>query len=247
MAARMRPRDLDECLGQEHLLARGHALGDAIRRGDVGSTILWGPPGSGKTTLARLMAQYTDRAFVAFSAVTEGVPRVREIIREAEGRRAMGQGTILFCDEIHRFNKGQQDAFLPHVESGVITLIGATTENPSFELNGALLSRCRVYVLEPLAQEDLASVARRALGDDDRGLGALGLEMDGSGFGLGTRSQRFAMIVEDGAVEIPAAVQEAIDAKVPAAPKRPNRRIRPPRSHLWPLRVFASTLMFLKT
>ncbi len=178
LAARMRPRDLDECLGQEHLLARGHALGDAIRRGDVGSTILWGPPGSGKTTLARLMAQYTDRAFVGFSAVTQGVPRVREIIREAEGRRAMGQGTILFCDEIHRFNKGQQDAFLPHVESGVITLIGATTQNPSFELNGALLSRCRVYVLEPLALEHLAELARRALADGDRGLGALGLEMD---------------------------------------------------------------------
>lgn len=153
-------------------------MGDAIRRGDVGSTILWGPPGSGKTTLARLMAQYTDRAFVGFSAVTEGVPRVREIIREAEGRRAMGQGTILFCDEIHRFNKGQQDAFLPHVESGVITLIGATTENPSFELNGALLSRCRVYVLQPLAQEHLEELARRALKDGDHGLGRLDLEMD---------------------------------------------------------------------
>jgi putative ATPase len=124
------------------------------------------------------MAQYTDRAFVGFSAVTEGVPREREIIREAEGRRAMGQGTILFCDEIHRFNKGQQDAFLQHVESGVITLIGATTQNPSFELNGALLSRCRVYVLEPLGREHLAELARRALADADRGLGALGLEMD---------------------------------------------------------------------
>jgi putative ATPase len=167
--------------GQEHLLAEGHALGDAIRRGDVGSTILWGPPGSGKTTLARLMSHYTDRAFVAFSAVTEGVPRVRQIIAEAEARRATGQGTILFCDEIHRFNKGQQDAFLPHVENGVVTLIGATTENPSFELNGALLSRCRVFVLQPLDAAQVASVVREALEDGDRGLGTMDITIDDDG------------------------------------------------------------------
>ncbi len=181
LAARMRPRSLEEMRGQEHLLAEGHALGDAIRRGDVGSTILWGPPGSGKTTLARLMSHYTDRAFVAFSAVTEGVPRVRQIIAEAEARRATGQGTILFCDEIHRFNKGQQDAFLPHVENGVVTLIGATTENPSFELNGALLSRCRVFVLQPLDAAQVASVVREALEDGDRGLGTMDITIDDDG------------------------------------------------------------------
>jgi len=173
LAARIRPRALDEVVGQPHLLAPGHALGDAIRRGDVGSVILWGPPGSGKTTLARVIARHTEREFVTFSAVTEGVQRVREILREAEDRRRLGRETIFFCDEIHRFNRGQQDAFLHAVESGLITLIGATTENPSFELNAALLSRCRVYVLEPLAQPDLEALLRRALADRDRGLGAM--------------------------------------------------------------------------
>ena len=178
LAARMRPRTLEECVGQDKLLAPGRALGDAIRRGDVESSILWGPPGSGKTTIARLMAQYTDREFVEFSAVTEGVPRVRQIIGEAEQRRQMGRGTILFCDEIHRFNKAQQDAFLPHVERGTVTLIGATTENPSFELNAALLSRCRVYVLERLDAAALGQVLDRALADTDRGLGRQRLTVD---------------------------------------------------------------------
>ena len=132
LAARMRPRTLDEVAGQRHLLAPGKPLREAIEKGTVGSMVFWGPPGSGKTTIARVIAQYTDREFVAFSAVTEGVPRVREIVAEAEGRRRLGRGTILFADEIHRFNKAQQDAFLPHVEAGTITLIGATTENPSF-------------------------------------------------------------------------------------------------------------------
>jgi putative ATPase len=178
LAARMRPRTLDEMVGQGHLLAPGHALGDAIRRGDVGSIVLWGPPGSGKTTLARLIARHTDREFVAFSAVTEGVPRVREILRDAEARRALGRGTILFCDEIHRFNRAQQDAFLPAVEGGIVTLVGATTENPSFELNGALLSRVTVHVLEPLGAADLEALVRRALADREHGLGALGLTAD---------------------------------------------------------------------
>ncbi|PYO71169.1 MAG: AAA family ATPase [Gemmatimonadetes bacterium] len=160
----MRPKTLEQFLGQEHLLGPGKALGDLIRRGDVGSCIFWGPPGSGKTTLAKIIANYTDRHFEPFSAVTEGVARVREIIKEAEDRlKYQGQGTILFCDEIHRFNKAQQDAFLPWVENGIITLIGATTENPSFELTGALLSRCRVFVLEALTDAHIRTVIERAL------------------------------------------------------------------------------------
>jgi len=170
LAARMRPKNLEQFLGQEHLLGPGKALGDLIRRGDVGSCIFWGPPGSGKTTLAKIIANYTERHFEPFSAVTEGVARVREIIKEAEERlKYQGQGTILFCDEIHRFNKGQQDAFLPWVENGVITLIGATTENPSFELTGALLSRCRVFVLEPLKEEHIRTLLQRALEKEYKG------------------------------------------------------------------------------
>jgi putative ATPase len=157
------------------VLGRGTPLREAIERGSVGSLILWGPPGSGKTTLGRLVARYTDREFVPFSAVTEGVPRVREIIAEAKNRLQLGRGTILFVDEIHRFNRAQQDAFLPAVEAGTVTLIGATTENPSFELNSALLSRTRVVVLDPLAVSDIAHLLARALGDADQGLGSLGL------------------------------------------------------------------------
>jgi putative ATPase len=171
LAARMRPRTLDEFVGQSRILGPGKPLRESIERGTIGSLILWGPPGSGKTTLGHLVAHFTDREFVPFSAVTEGVPRVREIIAEAASRLEMGRGTILFVDEIHRFNRAQQDAFLPAVESGVVTLIGATTENPSFELNGALLSRARVVVLEPLSPDDIAVVLRRALQDSERGLG----------------------------------------------------------------------------
>ena len=164
LAARMRPTSLEDFLGQEHLLGPGKALGELIRRGDVGSCIFWGPPGSGKTTLARLVANYTARQFEPFSAVTEGVARVREIIQQAEERlRYEGRGTILFCDEIHRFNRAQQDAFLPWVENGIITLIGATTENPSFELTAPLLSRCRVFVFEPLKDEHIRMVIERAI------------------------------------------------------------------------------------
>jgi len=170
LAARMRPRTLEDFLGQDHLLGPGKALGDLIRRGDVGSCIFWGPPGSGKTTLARLIANYTDRHFEPFSAVTEGVGRVREIIKEAEERlKYEGRGTILFCDEIHRFNRAQQDAFLPWVENGVITLIGATTENPSFELTAPLLSRCRVFVFEPLTDEHIRAIVRRAIDAEAKG------------------------------------------------------------------------------
>jgi putative ATPase len=185
LAARMRPRNLEQFLGQEHLLGPGKALGDLIRRGDVGSCIFWGPPGSGKTTLARIIANYTERHFEPFSAVTEGVARVREIIHEAEERlKYQGQGTILFCDEIHRFNRAQQDAFLPWVENGIVTLIGATTENPSFELTGALLSRCRVFVLQPLTTEHIATLVRRALSDADHGLGRLQLDIDADALAL---------------------------------------------------------------
>jgi putative ATPase len=178
LAARMRPRSLDEIVGQQHLLGPGKPLRQMIENGSVGSIVFWGPPGTGKTTIARVIARYTDREFVPFSAVTEGVPRVREIVAEAEGRRRLGRGTVLFADEIHRFNKAQQDAFLPHVESGVITLIGATTENPSFEINGALLSRVRVFVLQPISATDLRVLLDRALTDADRGLGALALTAD---------------------------------------------------------------------
>ena len=164
LAHRMRPARLEDFRGQSHLLGDGKALGEAIRRGQVDSMVFWGPPGCGKTTLALLIAHTTDRHFTSFSAVTEGVPRVREIIAEAEARaRSEGRGTILFCDEIHRFNKAQQDAFLPHVERGTITLIGATTENPSFELNNALLSRLRVFVLEPIPPDELARIVEAAL------------------------------------------------------------------------------------
>ncbi len=178
LAARMRPESIDEFRGQQHLLAPGKAVRSMLDAGRVGSMILWGPPGSGKTTLARLIAAESDVTFVSFSAVTEGVARVREIIAEAGQRlHATGRRTILFCDEIHRFNKAQQDAFLPHVEAGTIILIGATTENPSFEIVRPLLSRAPVYVLEPLSADDLGLILRQAL-DDPRGLASLNLAVD---------------------------------------------------------------------
>ncbi len=185
LAARMRPRTLDEFVGQENVLGEGRALRELIAKDEVGSLILWGPPGTGKTTIARVIAAGTNAAFEPFSAVTEGIPRVREIVKEAETRlKATGRRTILFCDEIHRFNKAQQDAFLPHVEAGTISLIGATTENPSFEVIGALLSRARVFVLEPLGEDDLVAILQRALEDPERGLGHLSLTVDEEGLAL---------------------------------------------------------------
>jgi len=179
LAARMRPKTVAEFRGQAHLLGPGRVLQTMLARGEVGSMIFWGPPGSGKTTLARLLAKGTDAKFESFSAVTEGVGRVREIIGQARERlKATGRKTILFCDEIHRFNKAQQDAFLPHVEDGTVILMGATTENPSFEVVRPLLSRAPVFVLEPLSEEELSAILRLTLEDAERGLGSLDLEWD---------------------------------------------------------------------
>ena len=173
LAARMRPRTLAEFQGQQKVVGPGGPVRAMIDQGRVSSFILWGPPGSGKTTLAGLVAESADAAFVPFSAVTEGVARVRQIIAEARTRRqATGRGTILFCDEIHRFNKAQQDAFLPVVEAGEVVLVGATTENPSFEIVRPLLSRAPVVVLEALSPDDLAAVVEAALADEERGVGA---------------------------------------------------------------------------
>jgi putative ATPase len=185
LAARMRPTTLDEFVGQEHLLAPGKSLRVAIETGNVGSMILWGGPGTGKTTLAHVISHTTDRAFVPFSAVSEGVPRIREIAHDAAERAAAGGArTLLFVDEIHRLNKSQQDSLLPHVEQGTFTLIGATTEAPSFEINGALLSRARVFVLRPLSRENVRTILDRALIDAKRGLGAWNLQADADALDL---------------------------------------------------------------
>jgi putative ATPase len=176
LAERMRPQTLDEVVGQDAILAPGRPLREAIVRDTLQSIVLWGPPGTGKTTIARLIATATKADFTAFSAVLSGVKDIRAVMERAEDtRRRLGRRTILFVDEIHRFNKAQQDAFLHHVEAGDIVLIGATTENPSFEVNSALLSRSKVFVLQPLDQEALVTVLRRALEDAERGLGKLRL------------------------------------------------------------------------
>jgi putative ATPase len=179
LAARMRPRTLDEFLGQEHIIGPGTLLRAAIEKDELTSAIFWGPPGCGKSTLAYIIARHTKARFEKFSAVTSGVPEIRKAIdRARELRRATGRRTILFVDEIHRFNKAQQDALLPHVEDGTVILIGATTENPYFEVNSPLISRSRIYVLEPLSDDHIRTILQRALTDKERGLGKLKIDIE---------------------------------------------------------------------
>ena len=175
LADRMRPRTLNEFVGQEHLVGPGKPLRTQIERDDTGSVIFWGPPGTGKTTLAQIIARMTKAEFIEFSAVLSGIKEIKQVMSEAERARQYGTRAIVFVDEIHRFNKAQQDAFLPHVEKGNIRLIGATTENPSFEIISALLSRCRVYVLKPLTADQIVVLLQRAVSDEERGLGAMNL------------------------------------------------------------------------
>jgi len=211
LAARMRPRTLEEYVGQEKIVGPGRALRRAIESDNVPSMILWGPPGTGKTTLAEIVAQSTGAHFTKISAVNAGVADLRKVVAEAQQRKRMGKRTVLFIDEIHRFNKGQQDAVLPFVENGTIVLIGATTENPSFEVNSALLSRSRVFVLQSLSDDEVGSLIDRALADTERGLGAKGITIEPEArevlIGLANGDARTAL----NALEFAASVATTID------------------------------------
>ena len=176
LPSRLRPDNLDEFVGQTHLVGKGKILRRLIETDSISSMIFWGPPGVGKTTLARIIASHTHSSFIDFSAVTSGIKEIREVMKQAENNRVFGEKTILFVDEIHRFNKSQQDAFLPFVEKGSIILIGATTENPSFEINGALLSRCKVFVLNALEEEDIVSLLKHAI-SSPKGFGNLNIDI----------------------------------------------------------------------
>jgi len=216
LADRMRPRSLDEVLGQDHLLGPGRALRRTIESDRITSAIFWGPPGTGKTTLARLLAQHTAAHFEAFSAVLGSVKDVRRIVEEAQTRATWSkQDTVLFVDEIHRFNKAQQDAFLPHVESGLLTLIGATTENPSFQIIPALLSRCAVRVLRPLSPTDLQTLMQRAFDDEERGYGSLGFSLTDEAL------QRLALYAGGDARKALGAIERVVAASLERDPSSP--------------------------
>ncbi len=225
LADRMRPRSLDEFVGQEHLLAPGKPLRVLIERGEPHSMILWGPPGTGKTTLARLIAASARCDFIPFSAVLSGIKEIKAVMAEAERNRRLGRRTILFIDEIHRFNKAQQDAFLPYVERGDVILIGATTENPSFEVISALLSRAKVYMLRPLTVAEIVALLKRALEDAERGLGRLGMTASeelleqiaiyaGGDARAAYNALELAAAASEGPVLSPQAVEDAIQRKV---------------------------------